>query len=121
MLNFNSCLIFSETPDALAEFYGKVFELKPKWDMEGYKSYQVGGGFVTIGPHDKVRGKNINPERIMLNFETTEVLKDFERIKKLGAVVIAEPYHPNESPDDLIATFADSDGNIFQLGTPMRM
>jgi predicted enzyme related to lactoylglutathione lyase len=121
MLNYNSCLIFSETPDKLAEFYGKVFETKPVWEEQGYTSYQVGSGMVTIGPHDKVKGKNLNPERIMINFETADPVKVSERIKKLGATVIAEPYHPGESPDMWIATFADPDGNYFQLGSPMKM
>ena len=121
MLNYNSCLIFSEAPDKLAEFYGKVFEAKPVWQEEGYTSYQVGAGIITIGPHSKVKGTNQNPERIMLNFETADPVKVADRIKKLGATVVAEPYHPSESADAWIATFADPDGNYFQLMTPMKM
>lgn len=121
MLNYNSCLIFSETPDKLAEFYGKVFETKPVWEEQGYTTYQVGSGMVTIGSHDKVKGKSPDPERIMLNFETEEVKSEFERIKKLGATVVAEPYSMGESADEWIATFADPDGNFFQLMTPMKM
>lgn len=121
MLNYNSCLIFSEAPDKLAEFYEKVFAMKPVWDEGGYKSYKVGDGVITFGPHDKVHGKNSNPERIMINFETPDVAKEFDRIKQLGATVVAEPYHVGESPDDMIATLADPDGNYFQLFTPMKM
>lgn len=75
-------------------------------------------GFITIGPHDKVRGKNKNPERIMFNLETKDVKREFGRIKKIGAKVIAKPYHPGEAPDMMIATFADPDNNYFQLLTP---
>ncbi|OGG16728.1 hypothetical protein A3D77_04800 [Candidatus Gottesmanbacteria bacterium RIFCSPHIGHO2_02_FULL_39_11] len=77
-------------------------------------------GYVTIGPHDKVKGKSVHPERLQFNFETKEVEKEFERIKTLGTAVIAKPYHPMEEENGTIATFADPDGNYFQLVTPME-
>jgi predicted enzyme related to lactoylglutathione lyase len=43
---------------------------------------------------------------------------EFERIKKLGAAVVAEPYNPAEDPKGMIATFADPDNNYFQLMSP---
>ncbi len=116
MLNFNSILIFSENPESLAAFYEKVFEKKPDWDMQGYKGFQLASTSITIGPHDKVHGKSQNPERIMINLETDDVSKEFERIKALGAHVIKEP---GETEEDSIATFADPDGNFFQLMPPM--
>jgi predicted enzyme related to lactoylglutathione lyase len=47
---------------------------------------------------------------------TYEVQAEFERIKALGASVIAAPYAIGEG---FIATLADPDGNYFQLMTPM--
>jgi uncharacterized glyoxalase superfamily protein PhnB len=38
-----------------------------------------------------VTGKNQQPGRIMLNFETSDVTGEFERIKAAGAEVVAEP------------------------------
>ena len=56
----------------------------------------------------------------MFNFETDDVKKEFERIKEIGAHVIKEPYSMDENDDQSqIATFADPDGNYFQLMTPM--
>jgi predicted enzyme related to lactoylglutathione lyase len=43
------------------------------------------------------------------------VENEFERIKDTGATVIKEPY---EMGGGMIATFADPDGNYFQLMTP---
>lgn len=120
MLNFNSILLFSENPKELAEFYKKVFEKEPEMEDEGYTGFLVGNGFITIGHHDRVQGKSSNPERILLNFETEDVENEFERIKDLGTTVIAEPYHPGEMSDMWIATFADPDGNYFQLMTPYK-
>ena len=117
MLNFNSILLFSENPKKLADFYGKVFDKKPEMEDGGYTGFLVGSCFLNIGPHDKVKGKSSNPERIMFNFETDDVKGEFERIEKLGAKVIAKPYQMGEW-DGWIATLADPDGNYFQLMTP---
>lgn len=117
MLNLNSLLIFSENPEKLRKFYEKVFDKKPDMDDGGYYGFLVGKCFISFGPHDKVKGKSENPNRIMFNLETKDVEGEFARIKKLGAKVIAEPYHMGEMPG-FIATFADPDGNFFQLLPP---
>lgn len=121
MLNLNSILVFSENPSELGAFYEKVLQKKPEWNEGGYSGFQAGSGFLTIGPHDKVSGKNQNPERFMFNLETDDVKGEFERIKALGASVIADPYQPDEDPQAWIATLADTDGNYFQLVTPFKL
>lgn len=115
-LNLNSLLISSESPEKLRDFYGNVFDKKPDMDDGGYFGWLVGSAFITFGPHDKVKGENKNPERILINFETNDVKGEFERIKGLDATVIAEPYSMGDN--SWIATLADPDGNYFQLMTP---
>ena len=48
---------------------------------------------------------------------------EFERIKGLGATVEHEPYQPggDAAGEMWLATFADPDGNFFQIATPMPM
>jgi predicted enzyme related to lactoylglutathione lyase len=121
MLKFNSLLLFSEKPDTLAEFYKKVFDKDPDFSEGGYSGFQLGHGMIVVGPHDKVKGENKTPERMLINFETEDVAGNFERIKKQGAKVIKEPYDPGEGAGASIATFADPDGNYFQLTSPMKM
>ena len=118
MLDFNSILVFSEDPKKLADFYKKIFQKDPDWADGGYFGFMAGKGFITIGPHDKVKGRNASPERIMFNLETKDVEGEFGRIKKIGAAVVAEPYSPMEDAKMMIATFADPDNNYFQLVTP---
>ena len=119
MLNFSSIIVFSENPKKLGEFYEKIFETKADWEDGGYVGFKAGNTYLSFGPHDKVKGKSKNPERILLNFETNEVKKEAERVKKLGAKVIAEPYSMKDGGKDYwIATFADPDGNFFQLVNP---
>lgn len=112
-------MIFSPEPKRLSEFYKKVFQKDPEMDEGGYYGYVVGNTFLGFGPHDKVNDKNPIPERMMINFDTSDVKGEFNRIKGLGAEVIAEPYQMQGS-DAWIATFADPDGNYFQLTTPWK-
>lgn len=120
-MNFNSILIGSENPKELAEFYTKVFG-KPTMDDSdnGWYGWTVGQGFLSVGPHSEVKGKNPSPGRILINFETKDVQGEFDRIKAAGAKVVAEPYHPGDVQDATLATFADPDGNYFQLNTPWK-
>ncbi len=115
MLNLNSLMIGTQDPQKLAAFYEKVVGKKADMEEGGWYGWSVGSCFLSIGEHDKVKGKSQNPERLILNFETKEVKEEFERIKKLGAKVIKEPY---EMGGGWIATFEDPDGNYFQLMTP---
>jgi len=120
MLNLNSLLLFSEAPKKLVDFYRRVLAREPKWIDGEYSGFEAGPCALVIGPHSKVHGPSLNPERIVFNFETGEVKAEFARIKGLGAKVIAEPYSMGDDPDFWIATFADPDGNYFQLVTPMK-
>ena len=116
-MNFNSILIGSENPKRLKDYYTKLFG-KPIMDDGSYFGWQLGGGFLTIGPHDQVHGKNREPGRIIWNIETPDVQGEFARMKAAGAIVIREPYSFEGFPDSWIATLADPDDNYFQLMTP---
>lgn len=116
MLNFNSVMIGTQKVKEMAEFYEAVFEKKADMEEGGYFGWQVGKGFLTVGEHSDAKGDSKEPFRIILNFETTEVKEEFDRISKIaGAKVIKEPY---EMGGAWIATLADPDGNYFQLMTP---
>ena len=118
-MNLNSILIGSDNPQRLADFYMKLFG-EPAWNEGGYIGWMIGSCSVTVGPHDQVSGKSSQPGRIIWNIETPDVKGDFDRFKAAGAEVIAEPYGTSDSPDEgQIATFADPDGNYFQLMAPM--
>ncbi|MDQ5951284.1 MAG: hypothetical protein QG639_561 [Patescibacteria group bacterium] len=118
MLNLNSIMIGAENAQVLGDFYKKVLDMDPVHEDQGWVGFQVGSCFLTIGPHDKVEGISKNPERIMFNFETKELTEEFERIKAAGATVIAAPYSMEEGGTLSIATFADPEGNYFQLMVP---
>jgi predicted enzyme related to lactoylglutathione lyase len=116
-MNFNSILIGSENPQALVDYYKKLFG-EPNWSDGGYTGWLIGSGSVTMGPHDQVKGKSAHPGRIIWNIESPDVRGDFDRFRAAGAIVVREPYG-FEGEEGLIATFADPDDNYFQLMSPM--
>lgn len=118
MLNLNSIMIGTMRPKLLADFYAGVIDKPAEMvDAEhGFYGWQVGSTNLSILEHSETGGKSKDPARVMLNFETSDVRKEFERIRPLGATVIREPY---EIGGGWVATLADPDGNYFQLVTPM--
>ena len=116
-MNFNSILIGSADPKGLVDYYTRMFG-EPTMTEGDYTGWQLGSGFVSVGPHDQVTGTNAQPGRLIWNVETPDVKGEFDRMKAAGAVVVAEPYS-YEGSDYWIATLADPDGNYFQLTSPM--
>lgn len=118
MLNLNSIMIGTKQPKALAAFYEKVLGKAAEMADEeyGFYGWQAGAAYFSILDHSEMGGRTKDPGRVMLNFETSQVKDEFERIKALGGAVIREPY---EMGGGWIATLADPDGNYFQLVTPM--
>jgi len=119
MLNLNSIMIGTKQLKVMAAFYERVLEKPAEMSDEeyGFYGWQVGSTYFSVLDHSEMSGPTKDPGRVMMNFETTQVKEEFERIKALGAVVIKAPY---EMEGGWIATLADPDGNYFQLVTPME-
>lgn len=116
MLNLSSIMLGSTQPTVMAEFYQKVFDKEPDMSDGGFTGWVVGSTFLGVGEHSEVDAKAKEPQRLIFNFDTKDVKEEFERIKAIsGATVVKEPY---QMGDAWIATFADPDGNYFQLTTP---
>jgi predicted enzyme related to lactoylglutathione lyase len=118
-VNFNNILIGSANPEGLVEYYTKVLG-KPTMADGGYTGWLIGSGFVAVGPHSEVTGKNPQPGRLIWNIESSDVKGDFDRMKAAGAIVVREPYEFEGAPGSAIATLADPDGNYFQLTSPFQ-
>ena len=116
-MNFNSILVGSEDPQRLVDYYTKLFG-EPGFSDGGYSGWQIGNGFLTVGPHSEVKGQNTQPGRIIWNIETADVKGEFQRLVAAGATVVKEPYGFEDQPG-WIATLSDPDDNYFQLMSPM--
>ena len=110
-------MIGSNQVKGLIEFYTKVINKPPEMSDENWAGWQVGVTFFGVSTHSEMNGLAKEPARIMFNLETNEVKEEFERIKGLGAKVIKEPY---DIDGNMICTFADPDGNFFQLMSPWK-
>jgi predicted enzyme related to lactoylglutathione lyase len=117
-MNLNSIMIGSEDPKRLADYYAKLFGA-PGMEDGGYSGWEIGNGWVTVGPHDQVKGSNPEPGRVIWNIESSDVPGDFERLTAAGATTVQEPYHPEGASEMWIATFSDPDDNYFQLMSSM--
>ena len=117
-MNLNGILIGTEDPQRLTDYYTRLFG-EPGWESGGFRAWQIGGGWLTVGPHDQVQGRNAHPGRVIWNIESTDVKGDFERLTAAGATVVQDPYHPGEAAEMWIATLSDPDDNYFQLVSPM--
>ena len=118
-MNFTGILIGSDDPQRLVDYYARLLG-EPTFRESGYTGWALGTGWLTIGAHSEVSGKNAHPGRIIWNLESADVKRDFERFRAAGATVVAEPYGADEGDQPgWIATFADPDDNYFQLMSPM--
>src|SRR5688572_12359499 len=113
-MDFNNILIGSEDPQRLVDYYTRLFG-EPAMSEGGYTGWQIGSGFIAVGPHSEVKGKSSHPGRIIWNIESDDVQADFDRLVAAGAIVVREPYSFEELPNSWIATLADPDDNYFQL------
>ena len=115
-----SIMLFSENAKKLAKFYREVVGLKQTMEAEmgeggeNYFGFKVGKGpEIGIMDHSKVKGKNKNPERRIFNLEVDNIKKEAKRLTTAKAKKVQDIYHVEGY--GYIATFADVDGNYFQL------
>ena len=118
MLNLNTVMIGTTRTKELVAFYTQVLGKSPEMVSEehGFYGWQAGTCYFSVLEHSQMTGSAKEPGRILLNFETSDVKGEFDRIKALGATVIQAPQAMGEGT---LATLADPDGNYFQLVTPM--
>ncbi len=113
-------LIGSENAKALADFYKEKVGLKQTNEFEmgedgtsGFEfSFDSGSGFY-IMDHSKVKGKNSNSDRILINLEVDDIEAEVKRLEDVGVKKIADIHHVEDY--GYIATFEDIDGNYFQF------
>ena len=116
--NFESITIGSSNATKLANFYKKKVGLKQSWDAVMGKNtnvygFTIGKMDLVIMDHAKVKGKSKDPTRLVFNLEVDNIEKEFAKLKKAGVKVVAKIHHIQEY--GYLATFADLDGNHFQI------
>lgn len=115
-----SILIGSENAAKLATFYKDIVGLKQTMSFEmgekgesGFMFEMKDSATIVIMDHSKVKGKNKESSRIIMNLEVDDIEEEVKRLKKTKAKLIQDIYHVEDYGQ--IATFEDIDGNYFQF------
>ncbi len=114
-LKLSNLMVGSARPQEVGEFYERILDRPADMKEDGWYGWDIGGTWFTVGEHSEVKDRAAEPQRLIVNFETKDVQAEFDRIRSLGAEVVKEPY---DMQGMWIATFADPDGNYFQLMSP---
>lgn len=111
-------IVWSPDYKKLAHWYKDVLGLTQIGEVNHPEDkcigFRLGSVELWVGFHDKVKGKNKDKYRIMLNIIVDSVGKSYEYLVERGVNFIATPF---KAPtfDKYFATFEDPDGNILQL------
>src|SRR3989344_8228869 len=102
----------------MAKFYKEVVGLKVGTEGEyaekdQFIDFKIGKDSLYLTTHSKIKDKNKEPARSMINIEVDDIKKEVARLKRNKAKLIQPIYHLEQY--GYIATFVDPDGNYFQL------
>lgn len=115
-----SISIGSENASTLADFYKEKVGLELSSEAEmgenGEKvfmfEFKEGAG-LNIMDHSEVKGKNSNPQRLLINLEVKDIEEAIKKLDGAGVKKIQDQYHIEGY--GWVATYEDPDGNYFQL------
>ena len=116
--NISSVLIWSSDYKKLAKWYEKTLGLKQVEEIKHPNDtgigFQVGNVYLWIGQHSKVKGKNKDMHRHMIDFDVDSVSKNYKELQKKGVKFFCKPF---KAPtfDKYFVTFYDPDNNLVQL------
>jgi len=116
-------LIWSENWQPLADWYQSAFglsvveESNHPLDTGRLMAFPEGEAMLWVGQHSQIKGKNQDPNRLMVDINVDSVQEAFEYLKKQNLPVIAKPFQAPSS-DLWFATLSDPDGNTLQVIGP---
>lgn len=117
---FAGATIWSENLNNLLPFYRDVLGIKVTDESPEFGFALLGADSpmqpgLGLGTHSEVHGRNSDPNRHMVGFETDDIVADVQRLKAAGVEFIEEPTDYGEIT---IATLKDPEGNLVQLFQP---
>src|SRR5437667_9499211 len=79
-IDFNSVMIGSEDPKRLVDYYTKILG-KPAMSEGGYDGWQIGSGWITIGPHYDFKANNPSRGCLILYNASDDVKGDLGKFR----------------------------------------
>lgn len=113
---FAGATIWSEDLNNLLPFYRDVLGLKVVHESQGFVvlgNDQPDVPSLALGTHSEVHGRNADPARHMVGFESDDLTGDWQRLKAAGVEFIEDP--TDYGGEMSLATLKDPEGNLIQL------
>ena len=114
----SAVLIWSEDYKKLAQWYQDILDLEIVEELNHPNDtgilFEIGGVYLWVGKHDKVKGKSKDFHRIMINIRVDSVRKAYEHLKSKKVKFLARPFKAPTS-ETYFATSYDLDDNILQI------
>lgn len=105
--------IWTEDLAPMFRFYHDVLRLPLHSRHDDWLAFQLGEVRFNVGVHDRVRGRNPEPYRIMPHLGVDDIHEECRRLESEGVDFIRSP--EQEHWGGWVATIRDPDGNIVQL------
>jgi hypothetical protein len=113
------CLsIWSENPEALAQWYFKLFNEKETLRLnepdDTGVGFEVNGLLMWFGYHSEVKGQSKDPFRYILEFRVDDLNEMYKRLQAVNSTIIRKPEYA-KTVECYVVTASDLDGNTIQF------
>ena len=105
--------IWTDDLERLVGFYRDTLQLKLRDHKPGWANFAWGEMRLNLGLHDRVKGKSLDPYRIMVSFRVPDIDAEYQRLMEKDVEFIRVP--ETEHWGGRVTTFLDPDGNVLQL------
>jgi predicted enzyme related to lactoylglutathione lyase len=109
-----SILLSSTDPERLGAWYASALEPDTDTKQGAYRILGFGGFFLLIDTRGDIGATNLEPGRVILNFEVTDAAATAAKLDELGVSWHA-PLEDRDGDGTFFATAIDPDGNYVQL------
>ena len=106
-------IIWTENMEEMAEFYRDTLGLPVHSERPHFIAFEWGQMRFSIGAHSEVHGVSAEPQRIMVNFGTSDIHALHEQLTAAEVRFVRQP--EREHWGGWVATLEDPDGNLLQL------
>ncbi|MDA0771181.1 MAG: VOC family protein [Chloroflexi bacterium] len=106
-------IIWTDRLDEMTEFYRDTMSFPVHSVRPYFVAFQLGEVRFSIGTHEHVSGRTVEPERVMINLGTEDIQNAYKTLSAKGVEFVRPP--EQEHWGGWVATLLDPDGNTLQL------
>ena len=106
-------IIWTERLEEMSDFYRNALGIAPHSVRPDFVAFRWGAMRLSIGAHDRVKGRAQDPHRIMVNLSVADIHAAHDSLRGKGVRFVRPP--EREHWGGYVATLKDPDGNLLQL------